>query len=542
MFSFNKDKQKLEFYPKAFDNNRRLHGGEPGFFPARWKYFKLAFTNFIILQTLFLVLFAYIYGSLYQLTDRVHKLHVVFVDYDGGIIGTAIRDAYNGLQGRNFPTLIEQTPQEYVDVQALRHVICQAHYWAALFVAPNSSSNYNDAITGGAAAKSYNASNVISFIWNEARYGTTSDGSVAENILILTDAAKAALLPLYTTSVTRSNSSVNIDLTDPNAVSVIAQPWQLQSINLKPTTQGSRLIYNTLLIVLVLIQDFFYLGTMNGLQSQFNMYARLYPHRIAVYRVLVSALYTFVGSICTTGMIYAFRVGWAISGIQFVEMWMVIWLFGHLNFLALDVFSVWLPPPYVPMALIAWVVLNVTSVLLPFELSNGFYRWGYMIPAHEVFATLIDIWSGGCYPSLRYSLPVLFALEISSLILSTLGVYRRSHFAVLAEEHKEKEFRERVDAAIAVQRKQQKRRESMARKSTLDGGDISPERTEDQEKEEEEDRKEFEEAERKEIGREDFEDRMAAIRRGPMQADNICFPIFNPERSRTGLSKSRTAG
>lgn len=535
MFYFSKQKQKFEFYPKAFQREGRYHGKDPTVIPVRVKFLKLAFINFAILQTLFLCLFAYLYGALYQQTGRIDKLNFVFVDYDGGVIGTAIRDAYNnGLQGPKFPTVIEKTPEEYANQQALRSAVCRTDYWAALFVSPNSSSNYNDALAGGDAARNYNTSNVLSFIWNEARYGTIVDVAIAENMLILADTAQAALVPIYVAEVARSNSSLNVDLTDTAAAAVVAHPWSLQSISIQPTTQGSRLIYNTLLIVLLLIQDFFYLGTVNSLYAQFSMYARLFPHRIILYRLCISALYTFIGSLCSTGMIWAFRDTWAVNAAQFVECWMVIWLFAHLNYLTLDVFTIWLPLPYIPMALITWVVFNVTSVLLPFQLSNGFYRWGYMIPAHDVYSILIDIWSGGCNPSLQYALPVLFALEITSLILSSLGVYRRAHFAVLAEEHKQKEFQERVDVAIAAERKHDQRRQSETaarRKAELEGlPPVSPDST--TVKEEAEDRQELEEAIEKEDRRGEMED--SELRARPsFNPDGLCLPLFDAERTRT---------
>lgn len=247
--------------------------------------------------------------------------------------------------------------------------------------------------------------------------------------------------------------------------------------------------------------------------------------RIIAYRTVLSLLYTLSGSLCTIGMLYTFRADWEMSGVQFVESWMTMWLFGHLNFYTLDVFTVWLPPPYVPMALITWVVFNVASVLLPFELSNGFYRWGYMLPAHEAIAILTGIWSG-CHNSLRYSIPILFALEISGFILSALGVVRRCHFSVIAEETKEKEFQARIDAAVAVQRKQQQKQS--------DSGEL-------EEEESAEDRKELEAAERAEIRREDsaFKE---VLRPTTSRYDPISFPIFLDPESRPGLSKAQTTG
>ncbi|KAK6070470.1 nitrosoguanidine resistance protein [Seiridium cupressi] len=179
-----------------------------------------------------------------------------------------------------------------------------------------------------------------------------------------------------------------------------------------------------------------------------KIYARIHPARIIVMRFLNSLLYCMIGSLCVASTIWAFRTSWSVDGNQWALTWISLWLFAHLNFEVLDVFTVWLPIPYVPMALISWTVMNVTSILLPLELSPDFYRIGYMFPAHEVYETLLDIWSRGCNLHLRYSLPILFAWEILGFILSALGVLRRSHYATLAEEKQEKQFNERLNAAI----------------------------------------------------------------------------------------------
>ncbi|OBT45170.1 hypothetical protein VE00_04282 [Pseudogymnoascus sp. WSF 3629] len=90
-------------------------------------------------------------------------------------------------------------------------------------------------------------------------------------------------------------------------------------------------------------------------------------------RLIISVLYTFVGSLCTTGAIWAFRAGWNVNGRQFVLTWMSLWLFAHLNFLTFD------------------IMINITSILFPFALSPGFYRWAYALPTHAVYNLLVDI-------------------------------------------------------------------------------------------------------------------------------------------------------
>jgi phosphoribosylformylglycinamidine (FGAM) synthase-like enzyme len=47
----------------------------------------------------------------------------------------------------------------------------------------------------------------------------------------------------------------------------------------------------------------------------------------------------------------------------------------------------------------------------------------------------------------------LFVLEIIGLVLGAVGVYRRCHYAVIAEEAADAAFRDRVGVAIALERR-----------------------------------------------------------------------------------------
>ena len=433
-------------YPRAREN--RLPASHPAIVKARTAFFKAAGINFLLLQILFLGVFSYTFGSLFQQTSHTHNLQIVLVDYDGGgAIGRAVRAAYASLQGPNFPSLIEQSPSKFPSTAELRDAVCQTQYWAALYVTQGSSARLEAALAvqdGAATSAPYNATDVMAYIWNEAVYPQVVDAAISSNIQLLSNTARVAYSTGHGTGDVHSVSG-------PLAVTVFAEPWQLQSINIQPTTQGSRAIYNTVAIILVLIQEFFYLGTINGLSTQFKLYSRVDPHRITIVRHLNSLAYTFVGSLCVTGAIWAFRSGWAVNANQFALSWVTLWLFAHVNFVTLDVFTVWLPPPYVPMALVLWISTNITSILLPFPLSPAFYRVGYAFPAHAVYQVLTDIWSGGCNPQLGYALPVLFAWELVGLVVSGLGVFRRCHYATIAEERQLKEFQDRLDAAVGME-------------------------------------------------------------------------------------------
>lgn len=196
----------------------------------------------------------------------------------------------------------------------------------------------DSALAGGSAAAGYNRTDVLTYIWDEARYPAIADRDISENLQSLASEARLAYTSLNGTGAMKILAS-----TDPAAVSVFANPWQLASVDIQTTSQGSRLIYNTITIILILIQEFFYLGTINGLYIRFKIYGRLNPHRIIAYRNMLSLAYTFVGSFSTTGAIWAFKAGWGENGNQFVLTWMILWIFAHANFLALDVFTVWIP-------------------------------------------------------------------------------------------------------------------------------------------------------------------------------------------------------
>lgn len=101
------------------------------------------------------------------------------------------------------------------------------------------------------------------------------------------------------------------------------------------------------------------------------------------------------------------------------------------------------------------------------------------MPAHEVFQILIDIWSGGCNPQLYYALPTLFALEIVGLLICAVGVYRRCHYAVIAEEAAEAAFKDRISVALAAERRLIEER----KKSVAEGSDEIAAEEEREEKE-----------------------------------------------------------
>jgi hypothetical protein len=125
---------KVPRYPRATDN--RLHGHDKAVVPARMSVLKAALINLVILQVLFLGLFSYIFGAIFQQGSHIHNMNVLYVDYDGGLIGTSVTEAYHVLQANDFPTLIEGTVTQYPTPADMREDVCNTKYWAAIYTSP----------------------------------------------------------------------------------------------------------------------------------------------------------------------------------------------------------------------------------------------------------------------------------------------------------------------------------------------------------------------------------------------------------------------
>jgi hypothetical protein len=149
-----------------------------------------------------------------------HNLEIVFVGYDGGAIGRAVRSVYDSLQGQGFPTLTEQSPSEIPSTNQLWETVCRTDYWAAFYVSAGASRRPEDALSADSIAASYNRKDVMGYIWNEALYAPVVDASISANIQLLSNLARVAYA--------RGNGTGNTSsVSGPSALSVLAEPWQL---------------------------------------------------------------------------------------------------------------------------------------------------------------------------------------------------------------------------------------------------------------------------------------------------------------------------
>ncbi|PVH74276.1 hypothetical protein DL98DRAFT_429814 [Cadophora sp. DSE1049] len=379
----------------------------PSLAAARKLYFFAVGGSFVMLQILFLANLCYLYGALWKSDHRMHNVHILMVDYDQGSIGESVRLAGAALKADTFPTISERSLAKYTTEKDVESAVCRGDYWGAVYIHEGATANLSSALAGQ-GADTYDPMQAITVVWNQVRYPTVAI-SVYSDLLVLTETAKAIYL-----RTNGSNALQALNTSSSNA-RVLFNPFGATSVNLSPTPQSARFLLNTASIVMYTLMQFFFILAFNGITTGFNFYATIPIRTLIILRLLVSLAYAFIGALLSCAYIWAFRESWDLSGAQFVQTWAILWLVMHINFLVLDAVIATIPITFVPFFTFTWIIINITSTVMPFDVSVGFYKIGYAWPAHELWTVMVQIWSRGCYNRLGRALPILFVWEVVML-------------------------------------------------------------------------------------------------------------------------------
>ncbi|KAJ6094811.1 hypothetical protein N7467_002324 [Penicillium canescens] len=344
--------------------------------PGAWKELRPRFlpallTTFVLLQLLFLANLSYLSGTQYRDSTRSHNLNLLYVDFDGVVIGQSVSDAYNLLKADSFPTGQQGSPQKY----------------------PNM-------------------------------------GTRANRLNLHLELLSATRSSYYANNASSALASAN--LTNLAALQTFLDPIQASEVNIKAMPQGGRVLYNAVSMVIPIVQQFFFIMAMNGISSHFDIFTALSWTMNVLIRSFASFVYTFISALCMCGYIWGFRESLDVNGTQFVLTWMIVWLYMHINFGIFDILTTFIPMQYLPFCVLTWVLINVSSTISPFELQPGFYKWSYALPAHELYQVMVQIWSRGCNNQLYRALPIMFMWWVVCILIVVYAVYYRCRTALAA--------------------------------------------------------------------------------------------------------------
>ena len=380
------------------------------------KFFIAVAVAAVAVLLLLLLNLAYLYGSVYHQTRRSAAFHVLLVDYNGGIVSQSLSSAYQRLQSPLFSTLFTEALSQYPTPDTIIQAVQNWQYWAAIFTSQGVSHRLSAALQGGSAAMMYNATDALTYVWNEVRYPVTADLVVQSSLSLLVEATHIAY-----NSINGTQALATLAQNNPAAIHIYLNTISAHSININLMPQGAKVFYNIISMAMPILQQFFFILALNGMFTRFRIYNDLLPKTSGTLRAVISLVYTLVGALCMTGYIWAFREDWSVHGYQFAETWMLLWLLMHIYFCLIDTATAVLPQPAMPFLIITWIFLNISATISPFESTPGFYWWGYALPAYSTYEILTYVWSDGPAPELHRALPIMFAWWLVGLASSTLA-------------------------------------------------------------------------------------------------------------------------
>ncbi|XP_014550098.1 hypothetical protein COCVIDRAFT_116464 [Bipolaris victoriae FI3] len=372
----------------------------------------------------FLACLSYIYGSLYLSPGRHAAFHVLAVDYDKGAVGQALQVAYTQLKGPGFVTLDFRSPSAYPTEADMFHAVWRGDYWASVAITEGASERLSAALQGGEAAATYDQSTALHYVWDQQYYTIYANTVVQRHMNQLVAATRLAY-----SNINGMQAMRIVNKTDQTAIQALLDPIKATETNIHAAAFGSVVFMNTVSMVMAILEQFFFLLTLNGIFGALNLYGRMTVLSSMCLRRLAGILFTFGAALCQSGYYWAFRENWEVNGSQFLLTWMAVWLLMQIHLLVMDSISTTAPPAAMPFVVLFWITLNNASAASPLDIQTGFYKWSIILPSHEAYSVLVTIWTGGAHNQVYRALPILFSWWIVANITASLAHIRACHLA-----------------------------------------------------------------------------------------------------------------
>ncbi|CAL9734424.1 nitrosoguanidine resistance protein Sng1p [Monosporozyma servazzii] len=264
------------------------------------------------------------------------------------------------------------------------HLIFSEKYWLAINIKPNSTANLYNALTN-TSSDFFNTTSQYDLIYESGRDPST----VKPSIYPLGMAIQAAFRSFYTTnylpSMVSNITSANLNVQ--NAVKSGSMVWN--EIDYRPYTERLLMVVTQICCVYLIILTVFQYLNFAPLHAEVSK--MLTDRSKIIYRVFFSFGTFFILSLffCTVTAMYSVDFTKSFGRGGFMIYWMSTWLFmwavggANENIISL-IFAI--RPPFLGFWILGFVATNIATSFFPFVLNNNFYRFGYMMPVHNLMA------------------------------------------------------------------------------------------------------------------------------------------------------------
>ncbi|KAJ1018596.1 hypothetical protein NDA16_004878 [Ustilago loliicola] len=360
----------------------------------RGAYLKtMGFTTLFIMVTIWSIISIY-WGSVWKEIDLSPNLNAWIVNRDSGAVGSAVQEALlaanNGPKPHSTWTVID--PARFPTQDQLDYEVTNTlSTWIVVEVAEDATAKLEQARANGDT--SWDPRSLVS-----VSYATSRNFQVVPSMVLApaTTTLNKALAQLssqlarqYLSSIAGNATAIN-NLA--NAPQIIATPIVLNNHDLRP--------YNVPVAIAVLVVGLIYLCILAFIATMANFGARQGLQPFLKYRSLVALrmcaplVWYFFMSLMVSLLNIPFDVPFGRTfsyGAGFMTWWSVTFVgmcvLGFVTECAISLVG----PRFIGLALVLWIIVNVSTSNLPIDLSPSFYRYGYAMPFYSIRQIYIKV-------------------------------------------------------------------------------------------------------------------------------------------------------
>jgi len=417
---------------------------------------------YLLMAVLILAIFSIYWGSMVNRGSRLKNLQMLAVIEDDVTV-----DGISPVIGDSFYQLLQTPEAKYrgtwnvfnlseweaialrnnrTSLEEIQLQIHNQHYWSGLYVKPNASYNWVQAVINGDS--SYNVSeNTISNTYETGRDFMNMNSYVTPAIRLLetwwldlqSNVSKQLLDYVEDKSVLSSQGSLDVMTTPMTFIFDDRAPWD-DYVLVAPSQVG--LIY-------MIIITFFQFNFFADLHKEVAM-SKLRPHHYYMYRVFSAILSYFVISLFMGLVSLACQVDFTVTYGK--SGFLVYWMISFLTMIAVGTVNeimgllfILFYPPMLGFWLLFWVICNITPTFTPLALSAKFFRYGYAMPIHNSYEASKSVFFNVSKGQIGRNIGILVAWCVLSNIalvpvLKLFGSTMGKRAAQAAKEAKEKEL------------------------------------------------------------------------------------------------------
>jgi hypothetical protein len=414
----NNDRDKEE---NGADNNDRdveNEDSEPkpvGFFDhslhqVRLTIFRKWAITTVMLCTFILAILSLYWGVLYGLTDKLSRLTVVVVSFDGQgypagtatVVGDAVTRAAEQQAAITSGALgfRVENPADYDnDPLSVRQHVYDEHAWAAVIVNANASYLLQQAVAEGNA--DYDPQGAMQIVYVQARNEQTYNNYIVPQLDKFLINVQAQFGQQWISRVLSDNA---LDAATYNNAPQALNPAIGASIfNLRPFSPPQATPAISIGLIYLIIISFFTFSFYLPIHSQFLIpkgHPPLHFYQLILWRLCATFMAYFFLSLAYSLVSLAFQIPFSNTGPEpqtavvnnadafgrgtFVVYWMLNLLGMYALGLASENVAMVIGQPWAALWLIFWVITNVASSFYTIPLAPQFFNYGYAWPLHHV--------------------------------------------------------------------------------------------------------------------------------------------------------------